>query len=1254
MRVIVILTNVFVFTALVFTQGGLTMEFDNVDDWTPMPVWLSNPADKLIARAVGGVAEFRVDEPRKGMKWHASVQLFNAVDAGYIVMRYRALNLAPAEDYLLWVFDAVPGGHQLLPFNAVHNDGQWHTIAIDLWASGVTGNVNALALQVQAGQQIPASLWIDYLRCQEEVPADAERYPKEPPKEMTASEEFGNANEWQKHLDWLDNPDPSATIANDDGAVRLTVPTAGKGMKWSKRFAQPVDLRDARYVAIRYRAENIAPRGDYFVWIGSETGGMPQEYETLLPLSAVEDDGRWHVYVAPLRSRFKVAEMAIQAQADAAPGRAWIDYVQFTSRRPLVPIADHLPYAKGFTNLRLKQGQFVTVDLSRSSDFSRSSAMKALGLADWFSDERITVEGIPFALPSGERSLVSTPKSKPPLTLPLSKGEMEGVVAVPVGRAARELYFLMASILPSEDMSGMLGPRPLAKFSDPERFVARVRYEDGVEGLQFPVRVSAGRYEIVGGIELYCLPELRSTPIQSVALDCRMASGRTMLAGLTLNTGEPLVKRPFISVLPSSVKERSVPAVKASVMVKDDVVTLSTRTLTAKFSVKQGVTLMSLQNKCLTSALGGGLQTTPKRSTAGLKDGRPSVKSVSRSETSTHQHVRFAHGSFFELGAGDKVLTSDKVKVNDIQREKNSVVINIDARPDVPIAGTLRLTATETGEILMSLNVKNVSDQTLTPVVNFPTFSRLVIGDVENTWYFYAREGGIINNVPTRQREPYSGRYPMQVTGLFNPQLGGGMYLLVRDLNDIYKYYVTDKDAQGVDWRIEYFPREYQAGETIETAETALCGNTGDWRAQLADYQRWAKTWYRPMVPRKDWFRDVYNYRQHYVRSDLYDFKTKTYHIRETAGKDREFFGFSDYLHIFDFGQSDTYGRVGDYSHYDEIGGVEKLSAAIADTKKSGTPIGVYIEGYLCDERGTWGREHVNECHIIRKDGSPLLWDGAPMEHMMCPANRVWQDYLAGVYRRVADELKPSGMYIDQHGFGNEWKICWSRHHGHPVPWAPIRGERELGRKIREAVPPHVATLTEEVPTDVNSQVQDGALGYSVAFNDPHLAPHRVDLFRFVFPDFKVFQLVSYNDFIEGGWGLLKFQFFNAEGWWLGNTIPGGFEPVAQQFLRRALTILHAHKETFRSNHPQPLVPTQNPLIYANAFPAKNETVWTLFNADYRTHRGAALAVEHVKGATYRDEWNGVDLKPVIKGRQAILSVTIGPRDVGCIVQRRK
>jgi hypothetical protein len=507
--------------------------------------------------------------------------------------------------------------------------------------------------------------------------------------------------------------------------------------------------------------------------------------------------------------------------------------------------------------------------------------------------------------------------------------------------------------------------------------------------------------------------------------------------------------------------------------------------------------------------------------------------------------------------------------------------------------------------------------------------------------------------VPAALREVYSGRFPMQVMGIFNPELDAGLYLLTRDREDLYKYFVTRKDDTHLAWRIEYFAGDIQPGQRIPVAETVLNGNTGGWRVQLEAYQRWARTWYKPLAPRKDWFRDAFNYRQHLVRGGLYDFKAKQYRMEDAIAADRDFFGRVDYFHIFDFGESETYGRVGDYCHYDEIGGCEKLAAAIAQVKAAGVPVGLYIEGYLCDERGRWGREHVAEGHILQQKGQPLLWPGTPTEHMMCPAWAMWQDYLASVYKRVAGELSPSGMYIDQHGFGNEWKICWSAGHGHAIPRPPIAGERELCRKVREAVPPEIATLTEEVPTDVNSQGQDGALGYSVAFNDPALAPHRADLFRFVFPDFKVFQLVSYNPFVDGGWSLLKFPFFNGEGTWLCQGVPGGFDPAAREFLRKTFAILHEHRQAFRSDRPKPLVPTASPVIFANEFPGPTQTVWTLLNGDYRTYRGAVLSVEHVEGATYRDLWNGVDLKPRIENRRAILALTIGPREVGCVAQTR-
>jgi hypothetical protein len=272
---------------------------------------------------------------------------------------------------------------------------------------------------------------------------------------------------------------------------------------------------------------------------------------------------------------------------------------------------------------------------------------------------------------------------------------------------------------------------------------------------------------------------------------------------------------------------------------------------------------------------------------------------------------------------------------------------------------------------------------------------------------------------------------------------------------------------------------------------------------------------------------------------------------------------------------------------------------------------------------------------------------------MMCPAIEGWQDYLAATYQRVASELTPDGMYIDQHGFANEWKICYGPDHGHPVPEPPMRGEREMGRKIRAALPEAVATLTEEVPTDVNSQHQDGALGYSVAHGDPELAPHRIHLFRFCFPDFKVFQLVAYNPFVQGGWERLKYPFFNGEGTWLGNRIPDGFDADAQAFLCRSFRILHEHRDAFTSGDVDPLVPTLDPVICANRFATDEKAVWTLMNVDYRTFHGPGLRVPHAEGARYIDVWHDRELVPRVRSGKADLEVEVGPREVGCVAQIR-
>ena len=47
-----------------------------------------------------------------------------------------------------------------------------------------------------------------------------------------------------------------------------------------------------------------------------------------------------------------------------------------------------------------------------------------------------------------------------------------------------------------------------------------------------------------------------------------------------------------------------------------------------------------------------------------------------------------------------------------------------------------------------------------------------------------------------------------------------------------------------------------------------------------------------------------------------------------------------------------------------------------------------------------------------------------------------------------------------------------------------------------------------------------------------------------------------------------------------------------------------------------------------------------------------SLRVSHSAGATYEDAWNEVPLTPVIRDGQVYLELPLGPKSVGCVVQK--
>ena len=1177
-------------------------EFDREAGWRPLPSYLSNPAQDFAIELLDGVVRLVVGEPGKGMKFELPLRAFDADRYAYLVMRYRAEALGPG--YAIWAMAGKPGGLEVLNTAELDEDGQWHEIAVDLAARGATGSVTAVLTEVQATDR-PAWIEIDYLRAAEDPPAGVKIVPEGPSALPPDRVIRGRELELVHHRDWLAVPADVYGARVEGEALHLWAEGTDKGMKWSAPLLPPLDLKGYRWAAVRYRARGLAPWGDYFIWLGSGGGGLPQAWTTVIPLAELRDDDEWHTAVVPVRGEFTAVDIAVQVSSRAGRGDIWFDQVTFSARRPAIAPEDVLPVVQGWQGSRLRSGSFRPINLSRWATASLDGLAGDLGLSRWLGPGRVTVRGIPFDLLPGPQNGIAT------------GADIKQTTVVPIGEEGSELYLLMAALLPNMAYSGVLGQAPLRSFSNPERFVIEVHYEDGIVDEVVPVCLSSSTNQIVAGPEVYCIPALRGQRVKALGLRNRMSEAVFAVAAVTMNTGKGLVEPPSVQGLPpyAPAKPDPLSARKPSITPTRSGYVVETGALRLELATDRGITLRSLR--------GGGVET--------------------------------ASGDLFELSVGEKKTSSGLVSVGPVAVERGAegllLRVPFDAgEAGVPVRGEFICEPAPAGEIKLSLNLTYAGEKPEMVAVRFPLIRSLRIGGAEDTWYLWACKGGIISSRPASFARWYGGEYPLQVCDAFNPKLGRGLALLTYDLDDLYKQWQMQKTHEGIDWSIEYWRREFQPGEKIPIAQTALRAHTGDWRAALGIYRAWARSWYRPQVPRKKWFRECFNYRQHWAWTELYDFVSGTWRMDEIIQADRDFFGCLDYLHIFDFGDSRVYGRVGDYSHYDELGGLEKMAAAIARAKELGVPVGLYIEGYLCDERAAWGKENVLANNMRDQEGKSMIYGGEGSEHVMCPAALGWREHLAGVYRRVAGELQPSGMYIDQYGFIGPWYACWSREHGHPVPWPPISGERDTLKAIRAAVPEQIATLTEETPNDLNSQYQDGALGYSVAFNDPVLAPHRIDLFRFVFPDFKVFQLVSYNPFVEGGWDLLKYPFFNADGYWLHNRVPDEFSEDARDFLRKAFAILHEHRDAFCGEDVEPLVPTLEPTVYANRFAAPGKTVWTLFNAGFSTFRGEVLCVAHRKGARYVDAFTGKPLAARIHGQWAFLPLVLGPQGVGCVV----
>jgi hypothetical protein len=533
-------------------------------------------------------------------------------------------------------------------------------------------------------------------------------------------------------------------------------------------------------------------------------------------------------------------------------------------------------------------------------------------------------------------------------------------------------------------------------------------------------------------------------------------------------------------------------------------------------------------------------------------------------------------------------------------------------------------------------------------------------GQADQAGYLVPRRGAVVDSRDGCYRERYSGLFPLQFLDTFSPAEGRGLLLRTEDIHCLNKIYLLDKRDGAFTLGVEYPERTLAPGGAFLAAPAVVTVTDGDGHRGLAAYQHWLRSWYQPAVSRQSWFREVFNFRQRFLWSldPLYDSDTGTVQLQRAVAEAQREFGGIDFLHLFDWGNvagvGRTYGRTGDLSPYASLrGGRDALRAAIADIQSQQIPVGLYIEGYLLEQRGSLGKQSGPGWQLVDRAGRKRVWPDST-ELFMCPAVDAWREVQASTYATKVQELAADGMYIDQFGFGEPTKDCWSHEHGHEVPSYPAAAEQDVTRMIRQriaTVKPNVVTYTEETPVDVTTQYQDGSFTYALSSAQQAHLPVPLNIARFALPDFKTIEIL-FCDKPTGSWATgIRWVFFNGEAIWLEGKADQWFEPQTREEIRRCYSILRKHRDAFTSLTPEPLVPTALTGVFANRFSTADKTIYTLYNARHRSVRGAVLQLPHRADAAYYDEWRGRVADVRREGGDDLIHTELGPHGTGCIVQ---
>ncbi len=496
----------------------------------------------------------------------------------------------------------------------------------------------------------------------------------------------------------------------------------------------------------------------------------------------------------------------------------------------------------------------------------------------------------------------------------------------------------------------------------------------------------------------------------------------------------------------------------------------------------------------------------------------------------------------------------------------------------------------------LSLSVTNTTRQAREFTITFPSLAIQPAAEAADVYYLFPRQGAVVSNADAKLESLYSGIFPLQFVDVFSPRAGRGAALIVRDTSGQAKKFRLRKEGSTVHAEVDYTLR-LAPGQVWNAPEAQVTLHGGDWREGFSEYRAWLRTWYKPAGPRPAWLQTAFWARRDYPIGGtglLFDARANRYTFPALV-RDGAAFGGIDFIDISGWALSEKLGRVGDYPL--ELGGAADLRRNI---EQAGVPTGLYFEGYLIDKNSAVGRRYGKVWQMFDEKGKPRWWSADSPELLVCPYVKAWQQYLSRRIAQVARQTKAAAVYLDEFGFGK--KRCYAKTHGHAPGIDTLPGEIAMAKEVRRALAGTGTILyLEETPPDAAAPLFEAAFCYNLHNANRALSPLKLNLSRFMFPELRLWDMLSTGidpralpaeDF--------RLSLWHGNGIWLKGHSDTWYGEDLLAFLRHAHGLLTQHAEAF-SSAAEPLVASPHPAVFINRFSGARETVYTLFNASYRT-----------------------------------------------------